>query len=228
MGVVEYTIRYVAYLCQWSGLSTGWHLAKSTARRKTGRPRDSSRTESILEIALRLGAEVGFDGLTIEALAARSGVAKTTIYRRWPNVWAVLVDAFLAEMLQIAPPEPKGSARESFRAAMLQIARAYRGRRGRFIAQLIARAQLDANVMDALWSRFMKPRRADGVALVKRAIERGELRAGLDPNVVADAIIGPLYYRFLMVKEPPGLTDAYVGALIDIVFAGLQSDPKAT
>ena len=58
-------------------------------------------TAAILRAALELGEELGFEGLTVEGIAARSGIAKTTIYRRWPNVGAIVMDAFLADVTRL-------------------------------------------------------------------------------------------------------------------------------
>ena len=68
-----------------------------------GRPRDESATDRILNSALELAEEGGFDSLSLEGVAELAGVGKTTIYRRWPNVWAVVVDAVLAEVTRVSP-----------------------------------------------------------------------------------------------------------------------------
>ena len=74
----------------------------------------------ILSAALALGEESGFDTLTVEGIAARTGVGKTTIYRRWPNVWAVAVDAILAEVNRARRSFESGApARDSLSASMV-------------------------------------------------------------------------------------------------------------
>jgi len=79
---------------------------------------------------LELADEIGFDALTVEGVAARAGVGKATIYRRWPNVWAVVMDAFLADMTRIAPIEEQATARESLKASMKSLATAVPGEDG--------------------------------------------------------------------------------------------------
>ncbi len=69
----------------------------------TGRPRNAQATEAILRAALALGLEGGFQGVTIEGIAERAGVGKTTIYRRWPDVWTVVVEAVMTEITQVSP-----------------------------------------------------------------------------------------------------------------------------
>ena len=118
------------------------------SRRKTkshgGRPRDEQATDRILAAALALAEESGFDTLTVEGIAALRGVGKMTIYRRWPNVWAVAVDAILAEVNRVSPVVERDTARESLSASMKLVAKSFRGRHGRLIRPLIGRAQTDA------------------------------------------------------------------------------------
>src|SRR5882757_1172104 len=116
-------------------------------------------TAAILRSALELGEELGFEGLTVEGIAARSGIAKTTIYRRWSNVGAIVMDAFLADVTRLAPIQIRSTARESFTASMRLLARAYRGRLGKILRPLLGRAQADENLREAVRTRWVEPRR---------------------------------------------------------------------
>ena len=124
-----------------------------------GRPRDPQTTAAILRAALELGEESGFDGLTVEGVAARAGVGKTTVYRRWPNVWAIVMDAFLAEVDRQAPIQERPTARESLAASMRLLARAYRGRQGKLLRPLVGRAQVDEPLRRAVRDQWVLPRR---------------------------------------------------------------------
>lgn len=189
-----------------------------------GRPRDSGATEGILRAALELGAELRFDGLTIEGIAARAGVGKTTIYRRWPSVWAIVAEAVLAEVTQISPVVARATARESFSASMKLVAKAFRGKNGALLRPLIGRAQFDDALRGAIGESWLNERRKLSRELVVRGIESGELRAGLDPDTVLDALYGPLYHRLLLPYDGTEvrLSDAYIDALIDTVFGGIE------
>jgi AcrR family transcriptional regulator len=189
-----------------------------------GRPRDASTTQSILKAALELGMEAGFDGLTVEGIAARAGVGKSTIYRRWPDVWSILADAVFADAAQIAPVLKCATARESFQASMRLIARSFRGRLGVILRPLIGRAQVDKTVRRALAERWICARRKFSREIVRQGIASGELRAGLEPDIVIDALYGPLYHRLLLPYDGDAvhLSDAYIDALIDTVFGGLE------
>ena len=190
----------------------------------SGRPRDGQATEAILKAALELGEELGFDGLTVEGIAARAGVGKTTIYRRWSNAWAIVADAFLADANRISPVEQRGTARESFAVSMKLVAKSFRGRLGKILRPLIGRAQVDPALRLALGEQWLAARRAMSREIVRKGIASGELRAGLDPDTVLDALYGPLYHRLLLPYEGNAirLSDEYIDGLVDTVFGGLE------
>jgi AcrR family transcriptional regulator len=195
------------------------------AKAAPGRPRDPQTTASILRATLDLAEELGFDGLSVEGVAARAGVAKTTIYRRWPNVWAIVMDAFLADVTRLAPIQERTTARESLAASMRLLARAYRGRQGKVLRPLLGRAQVEPDLLEAVRTRWVEPRRQVAREVIRRGIDTGELRAGLDADVVLDALYGPLYHRILVPYDNAPLSDAYIDALVDTVFGGLERQP---
>ena len=184
--------------------------------------RGPETTQAILRAALELGEELGFDGLTIEGIATRSGIAKTTIYRRWPNVGAIVMDAFLADVTRLAPIQTRSTARESFTASMRLLAKAYRGRLGKILRPLLGKAQADENLREAVRTHWVEPRREIAREIVRRGMKSGELREGLDPDVVLDALYGPFYHRLLVPYKNGILSDAFIDTLVDTVFGGLK------
>jgi AcrR family transcriptional regulator len=198
--------------------------AKDGGKAPAGRPRDARTTQEILKTALELGKELGFDALTVEGVAARAGVGKATIYRRWPDVWAIVADAVLAQVAKIASPQQRATARESLQASIRLAARYLGGPDGEVLRALIGRAQLNPTLHKALIDQWLLARRQVVREIIRRGIASGELRAGLDPDIVLDALYGPLYYRALLPYDGQGvdLSDAYIDALIDTVFRGLQ------
>jgi len=193
-------------------------------KKPAGRPRDTRTTQSILKAALELGTELGFDGLTVEGIAARAGVGKSTIYRRWPDAWSIVANAVFADAARIAPVQERATARESFRVSMRLVARYFRGRFGETLRPLIGRAQVDKTLRQALAKHWLSARREISRKIVRRGVASGELRAGLDPDTVLDALYGPLYHRLLLPYDGDAvhLSDAYIDALIDTVFGGLE------
>jgi AcrR family transcriptional regulator len=189
-----------------------------------GRPRDSRCTQKVLDAALELGTESGFDGLTMEGIAARARVGKSTIYRRWPNVWAIVVDALLVEASQMAPVLRRATARQSLNASMRLVAKAFRSKHGRVLRALIGRAQMDPSLSREIGRHWLHSRRELLRRFVLQGIQSGELRADLDPDTVLDALYGALYHRLLLPYDGDEirLSDAYVDALVDTVFCGLE------
>jgi AcrR family transcriptional regulator len=198
--------------------------ANEDQKTTAGRPRDAKTTQSILKAALDLGTESGFDALTVEGVAARAGVGKSTIYRRWPDVWSIVADAVFADAARISPVLDRATARESFQASMRLVARSFRGRLGEILRPLIGRAQVDKTLRRALDQHWISGRRKISREIVRRGIASGELRADLDPDTVLDALYGPLYHRLLLPYDGDAvrLSDAYIDALVDTVFGGLQ------
>jgi AcrR family transcriptional regulator len=189
-----------------------------------GRPRDENATRRIRAAALALGTESGFEGLSVEAVAARAGVGKTTIYRRWPSVWSIIADALLDDVAKIAPLQQRSTARESLAASMLMAARYFRGSRGKVLRALIGRAQVDEKLHKALIKHWLVPRRQVTREFVRQGIAAGELRPDLDPDIVIDALYGPLYHQLLLPydNDHGNLPDAYIKELVDTVFGGLE------
>jgi len=188
-------------------------MPNSAKRRKPirGRPRDKDADAHILKTALRLVERTGFRSVSMEAIAAEAHVARTTIYRRWPNKATVIMDAFLAEVGPgIAFPELP-SALESLRVQMKLLARAFRGRPGLLIRSLLAEAQFDPELKRAFRDRWITKRRAAAQVVIKAGIHAGELPATTDPDVLLDALYGGLYYRLL--TGTGSLSDAYAEAV---------------
>src|SRR5258707_3983777 len=188
-------------------------MPNSAKRRKPirGRPRDKDADADIGKTPLRRVERIGFGLRRMEATAAEAHVAGTTIYRRWPNKAAVIMDAFLAEVGPgIAFPELP-SALESLRMQMKLLARAFRGRPGVLIRSLLAEAQFDPELKRAFRDRWIRKRRAAAQVVIKAGILAGELPAATDPDVLLDALYGGLYYRLL--TGTGSLSDAYVEAV---------------
>jgi AcrR family transcriptional regulator len=196
----------------------------TTPRR--GRPRSERATQAILDAAASLLFEHGIDGITIERIAATASVSKATIYKWWPSKAAVVVDAFLAQVQPLAPiPDVGDLRRELCEPAAAQL-RLFRDTPvGTALKSLLAAAQHDPDVAEAVRTRWLKPRRDLARQAVLRAQERGELRPEVDPEMVLDLVFGPIYYRLLTGHAP--LQDDLVERLVDAFLEGLSTPPAA-
>ena len=176
-----------------------------------GRPRDKSADQRILKAALDLVERVGFRAVTVEAIAEKAGVARTTVYRRWPSKATIVMDALLVRV----EPEinfPSGTSPIiNLRAQMSLLARTFRSRKGVLVRSLLAEAQSDPELKQAFLERWILKRRAAAVYVIRAAIAAGELAAGTDPEVLLDVLYGGLYYWLLIGINPP--TEKHVEAL---------------
>lgn len=193
--------------------------AAGTPRR--GRPRSPEARGKILAATAELLAEGGFHAVTMEAVAARAGVAKTTIYRWWPNRAAVALACVSARMAPIAEDGPAGSWRDRFRRQLKATNRLLNSAEGQAITALIGAKQTDPMLAEAYSEQIARPRRAQTRLLLTQAIQAGEVSAGTDPDEFLDAIYGPIYYRRIVSGEP--VTDAFIDRIVDAAFAGFST-----
>ena len=173
----------------------------------------------ILQATNELLERDGFKKITIEAIAARAGVSKVTLYRWWPNKAALVMHAFLTTMMPIVPALDTGSVRGDLRQHMQELVTLYRGRTGSVIAALIAEGQFDADLARAYRASFLKLRQKPLEEILTRGIQRRELRPDLDPQITIDTLYAPLDYRLLIAHAP--LDDHFIYTLIDQVLNGL-------
>jgi AcrR family transcriptional regulator len=193
--------------------------AGAAARR--GRPRSQEADRAILAAAGGLLAEGGFAALSIEEVAARSGVAKTTIYRRWNSRGTLALDAFLADFQSQQPPPDTGSLRGDLLAALRAWIRAVtRTSAGPILAGLIAESQRDPELGVAWRERVVEQLRAQHKIMLNRAVDRGEIPPDTDQEVVLDLLFGAAYHRLLHGHRP--LTDSFARRVVDLIVAGVQ------
>jgi AcrR family transcriptional regulator len=172
-------------------------------RARPGRKRSEETRLAILIAALELVAEVGYAGLTIEGIAARSGAGKQTVYRWWPSKADVVLDALSTKADLHIPIPDEGSFAADLRAFLTATFALGRRRRiAHVLRALMAQAQLDAEFGRRFRSTFLRRRRDALAVLLDRARDRGDLPAGLSPDTAADIVFGVLWYRLLATGRP--------------------------
>jgi len=180
-------------------------------------PRVERSRRVILEAALAELGESGYGALTIESVAARAGVGKSTIYRHWPGKLALVEDAFRTLKAQALIPD-SGPIRERITAFLEQIAHLVEeSTYSACMPALIEAAERDPQVR-AFHCNFSAERRAVLVDVLRDATASGELPPATDPELLADALIGPIVMRRLMLFET--FDPKLVPALVDQVLPG--------
>jgi AcrR family transcriptional regulator len=185
------------------------------SRRTPGRPRSEQARRAILQSTLRLLQETGFPELYIEAIAAHANVSKATVYRWWPNKAALVADAFFSVTDAKLRFPDTGSVRTDLNLQMKQLVRIFRGKEGRIVAALIGGGQSDPELIDAFRTRFLRPRRQEAYETLRRGMQRGELPANLNMDLLLDTLYGAIYFRFLI--RHASLSEAFINDLCRIV-----------
>lgn len=182
------------------------------------RPRSDEARRKALAAATDLIVERGVANLTIEEVAARSGVAKTTIYRHWPERASLIVDTLRATFEHVSTPDT-GSLRGDLDAYFGGMVRAdLSGKVGKIMPCLIDAAQRDPEIGHLL-DLISAERRRPVMTMIERAQARGELPADLDQDVVIGAIVGPIVFRKLVWRQP--VDERYLAGCLDIALGGL-------
>jgi AcrR family transcriptional regulator len=177
-------------------------------------PRVERSRRVILEAVLEELGVVGYGALTIEAVAARAGVGKSTIYRHWPGKLALVEDAFRTLKAQVLVPEA-GTLRERVIAILEQVAGlVQQSTYSACMPALIEAAERDPQVRE-FHCRFSAERRAVLIDVLRAAIDAKELPADTDPELLADALVGPIMIRRLLLFQP--FDQEHVPALVDQV-----------
>jgi AcrR family transcriptional regulator len=183
----------------------------------------------VLRAALGELGESGYGGFTIESVAARAGVAKSTIYRHWPDKVSLIGDAFEAAHEHAVPSLDGLTVRDSLQRLLGHVAEVVTDSVfSSCIPALIEGAERDPRLRE-FRHRYSALRRQSLAGLIARGVAGGEFRAGVEPELAAQALLGPIFYRRLMTSEP--FDPHQVGELIEMVLgrppAGREEIPGA-
>jgi AcrR family transcriptional regulator len=174
------------------------HNDLSGKKRGRGRPKSASAHAAILAAARKILVEEGLTAVTVEAIAARAGVGKPTIYRTWPNASAVAMAALISAD-DSAPKLPQStSATKELKSQLRAMAAVFSSRMGRQVTMMIASAESETELSKSFRNHFILARREEGREILGRAIAMNEVRQSIDIEVALDMIYGPIFYRLLM------------------------------
>jgi AcrR family transcriptional regulator len=193
--------------------------------------RNERSHRAILTAAAELVHEVGYRKLTIEAIAARAGVGKQTIYRWWPSKGAVVLDGFLASVNEnpddLSLPDTGDVAADLRGVVRAIVAELADPKLSGTTRALMIEMQEDTEFADMVLERLLGPQLAAIADRLRAAQHAGQLRANLDLPVAVELLVGPLYHRWLLRTAP--LTDAYADTVTDLALRALgpcDTSPK--
>jgi AcrR family transcriptional regulator len=192
---------------------------------RRGRPRSDSTNRRILDAARELLTEGSFADFRMEHVAARAGVGKAAIYRRWSSKQALAQDV----LVELAGPHiavaETGQTREELLAAVVNPMRAVTETPfGSVIRSLMSQIATDPKLGDPFRATVVQARRAEVAKVIERGIARGDLRPDADPTIATELLVGPVYFRVMFGGE---LTLDFADRVVDTVIRGFGADPAA-
>lgn len=191
-----------------------------TAKAGRGRPRTEGTGEAILAATLEMVAEVGINGMSMDDLAARAGVSKATVYRRWPSKEQLVIDA-LASALRPFDDIDTGSLRRDLDLYLGElVSRMRSGAMNDVLPHLIEAGFLDPQLQSSL-DQYVQHRRRPLHNIFSNARDRGDLVDMVDLDVLIDALLGPLVYRRLLTREP--VDEEFLSRLLPLILPSVTS-----
>jgi AcrR family transcriptional regulator len=173
--------------------------------------------DAAADLALEGGASTGID-----AIAARAGVSRTTVYKWWPSAAAVLLEGLLERTHETLEAPASATTREALGEYLARLVRLVRDTpAGALLRGLTAASVGDPGTARALVDDWLAPRRAAVVQLLAEGVRGGEVRAGLDYDSVIDTLFAPIYYRLMYEHQP--LTDQLSAEIMAVCWPGIAA-----
>ncbi len=170
----------------------------------------------IVGATIELLENVNYSSLTIEAVAARSGVGKTTIYRWWNHKSDLVFDAFIEKTETLFEFDLTKSIHENFVQQLLTLTSVLESGIGRAMLTVIAEKK---EVAAEFLQTYLAPRRAQTKKMLQIGIDKGEIGANLDFDIILDMLYGPIYFQFILFNRVPD--QAYIESLVTQVMKGI-------
>lgn len=172
---------------------------------RKGRPRSEKSRRSILKAVNALLLRMSVQDLSIEAIAKKAKVGKTTIYRWWPNKTAVVMDALVNQPGMNAPLPTASSHSEAVEMLIDKLLRLLSSPNGQIIAQLFSEAQADEKSLEVFEQNFLAPLTDAIQYSIERGKEEGEFRRDIDTDLAVDMVCGPVFFRLMAHPKDLGI-----------------------
>jgi AcrR family transcriptional regulator len=178
-----------------------------------------------MEAALQLLAERGFQAATMDAIAARAGVGKNTIYRRWSSKEELIADA-IGDLTSELDVEEEGEIYDRLLARIRDFNHVFADPLlGSLLPGVLGELERNPDFAKAYAERIVTPRYERMIALLQEAVDRGEL-AEADPEVIADLLVGPPLLRQLFPFGLPELPKRYPEQVLETIWSGIAPNPR--
>ncbi|MFF4324122.1 TetR/AcrR family transcriptional regulator [Streptomyces sp. NPDC001568] len=187
--------------------------------------RNEDARQAILDATVALSVERGFAATTIEAVAGRAGVGKTTIYRWWPSKAAILIEAIEAARDASAGFPDTGEIQTDLVTQTTNVMHLFESDFGTLWRGLIAAAQSEEAAAEGV-TRILRVAIDGCVARLAKAREAGQIRADLDLELAVEIIYGPVYHTWLLRTRP--LPEGYMASVLATLMPALAPAPEGT
>lgn len=193
---------------------------EDTREFKSGRPRSESSRKSILESTRRLLTHTSVQKLSIEAIARKAGVGKTTIYRWWPSKSAVVMEAVFSQpSFHNILPTPRNAV-EGVRTQIEKLTRQLAGKNGRTVAEILGEAQPDADALRIFINTFLQDRYNALSSYIEGGKKTGEFDVNIDTDSAIDVVLGPIFFRLISGQE---LDEGFVSDMTEMLLKALKA-----
>ena len=183
---------------------------------RTGRKRDHTRDPEILDATLDVLAETGYDGMTIDQVAARAKAGKATLYRRWPSKAELVIDAVACMKREALSPDAlpdTGTLRGDLVAMIKPPSIEDAERKLRIMAGVLSMLSKQPDLREAIQAAMVEPRAVANRFLLRRAVQRGEIRPDCDVDTLALLSASMVFYRTMIQQLP--VDRAFLLSIID-------------
>ncbi|MFJ9681920.1 TetR/AcrR family transcriptional regulator [Streptomyces sp. NPDC101194] len=192
------------------------------ARKGSGRPRDVRIDDAAPQAVMEILNEVGYGGLTMEAVATRAGTSKPALRRRWRSRQHLVVES-LTRVVGVAPTPDTGCTHCDLIAGIGTLSKAFTTTVGRrVLPALVADLANDPELEKEFLNAYFHPRRATTAMALRRGIDRGDIRSDADIDLLLDMLASTTYYRVLFGHLP--ITPELAEGVVSVVMAGVATE----
>jgi AcrR family transcriptional regulator len=188
---------------------------------RPGRPRSVEVDQAILAAAIRMLADHGFDGLTMEGVASEAGVGKATLYRRWPSKIDLVLDAIRSMKPMVDIPDHGDIRTDLIEMVTGAVSWGGDGQYTEVVSALMSELRRNSELATVYREQFLAPRRVESMRIIQRGIDRGEVRPDVDLELVLDMLIGTIVYRTMI--SGGELTEVVAERAVDQVLRGIAT-----
>lgn len=175
---------------------------QDTVVRTNGRPRSEKSMQAILDTTNKMLLMTSVRDISIESVAKKAGVGKTTIYRWWPNKVALILDAISAPMNSLPAPVSGGSPKDLLEKQLERFSRICRGRGGKIIAEVYAESQGNPDTQALFFEKFMVHHEEVLASILEQGKASGDFRQNMDTGLAVDMIYGSFFYHLMSNPNP--------------------------